>query len=281
MLKRNNPKKKMIALDTNALIAIEYLYNLQQDESIKSEKLEISQDILSNPDKKKVAEELVEMFKNGNINFFIPPQVYFEISNKEYICNFVAEHCYMPKINEDGSFDGEEEVERLANLYIKPYVYINKDGEERISNSAMDPHPDATRMKKFLPDADAYIMAWCSIYGINLLTDNEKHFVSVCVNKLEEKNTYRRERIVYINIQEGLLIEQVAGKPIVAAPYTFLEISSKLRYIHDKELGDLDSGKDVLKIINLIFKEQEEEYRNPTRFDDNLDTEEDNVNPGI
>ncbi len=290
MLKRNRPDNVVFSLDSDILFALAYLRMTKDNPNLKSAKEESSQDVLANKEKRAVAEKLIELYENSEVEFFVSPPVYIEARNSKYATDFIINCCFMPPIitNDSGEdeLEGVKEVDKLAREYVKPRYYIDKkDGIEKKTNSAMISKPNVSNFDLYEPTSDAYIMAWSTIYGFELLTNNADHFISygrfIVDNKTGEtkKDAYRRKAIREINEREGWIVSIKNGKRMTTAPHGLLEygfiINGDLK-VHARNTGDLNIAMLTIDFLEKnIFEPQDNEYySNEEYFEESEVTDE-------
>ena len=272
MLKKFRPDKVIFSLDSDVLFALSYISMIKKNPELKSEKEESSQDILNNPKKRVIAEKLYEFFDNGELEFFVSPPVYIEARNAKYVTDFIKEHCYMPRViyNNKGKeeLEGIKEVQDLAQKYIKPRYYIDNEGEKRPTYPAMIHKPNVSNFNLYEPTSDVYVMAWSTVYGYELLTNNEDHFISygkIVIDKKtgeKSKDFYRRKAIREINEKEGYIVSIKENTKITPAPHTLLEYEHIVNFntlkIHTRSLGELDTATETIEFLeNTMFRFQD------------------------
>lgn len=290
MLKRFRPDKVVLSLDSDILFALAYIRKIRENPELENEKEESSQDVLSNSKKREIIEKIYDFYEKGELEFFVSPPVYMEARNAKYATDFIRECAYMPRVivDKDGNkrLEGMEEVEELAREYVKPLYYIDKkDGIKKKTSPAMISKPNASNYNLYEPSTDAYIMAWSSVYGFELLTNNEDHFISYgryIIDKKtgdSKKDAYRRKAIREINEKKGWIVSQKDGVNMTAAPHSLYDYEMILNYnslkIHSRNVGDLDLGTDTIDFLeeNWFRIQDEDYYQNDDEFDDDLSEE--------
>lgn len=291
MVRKNNQSRVYIGLDSDVLRCLSYIHYLNQPGNLlnKDDKMEAElsettflryiNSTAINISKKEYFTAMYNDVVNDKYRIFISEPVYFENKHSTFICDFINQYCYMPKLDKTKKdFECIKEVEQLAQAYTSPRVE-ERDGETKQYKPAMEKRYSAA-MRKYIPTNDVYIMAWCTCYGCQLLTFNGKHFIYY--NK--GQNNYRRMSIRSINEQMEYVLEVINDKTLVSAAYEWKETLSKYDY-YDKTFNfdytkNLDMFFEKASLITTILDKKyndendfidEEEYE----LDTNLDTNDD------
>ena len=200
---------------------------------------------------------------------FISPTVLNEILNiddkhKEFrneCLKFIDQYALMPAIEYDENnvphLVGEAEAEELAHKYCEPYdyTYINKSTKEiQVGHSyfgamkwAANPHALGSHSSSKQPHADAFVMAYASVYHLSLLTLNSCDFIHD-----RPGDNIRRNGIISINKQ--YLDLDYRHCP---APYHPIDIYEAIRANKNTLTGKTDLStfeqKEFLRILEIKF----------------------------
>ncbi|MBR6779023.1 MAG: hypothetical protein IKM43_02595 [Clostridia bacterium] len=220
---KNKTLRTYIAIDScvlNIFVEIERLCQKFDCDPLEIPERKIDSNIFEpcstkNFNKKDIAKfylNLYSMVKKDTVRLFVSPAVLSETDdprNKERIdfLNFIKNMCYMPHIEEGEEVEtlyGYEEVVKLANIYTTPYKYVDKYSRE--TKTSLPPMRTKLSLynQKYIPENDAFIMAYATIYGCSLLTENVTDFIYIN----DGDNIGRRAKCIkHLNIENGYYLE--------------------------------------------------------------------------
>lgn len=162
------------------------------------------------------------------VRFIVPSVVFNEVHNpqvnSEIVDDFIKELCYIPLISPN-ELNYAKKAEKLAYSYCE----INDDGglsPMKIEYSA------ATG--KYVPSNDAYIMGEATTLGINLITFNEKDYVSASKTRYDKS---RAHKILEINKNHRCFFDDYCNvsKIVSPRPYHVMEFINLLysdKFLH-------------------------------------------------
>ncbi len=200
---------------------------------------------------------LYKLILDGKIKPVVTRTVLKECPKTDKYINFLNEFCLMPDIS-DEEYDGyRQSVFELAQKYC---------GKEQLDYFTLFGYVNDENV--FVPGSDAINMAEASLAGLNLITNNSKHFVYVekeilKAKKKEEKgkikgDVYNKEKywrrahgVRSINALEGILFVQ--NQRVIPSPYPlyFIKEMIKERRLEDLRASDntkLKSCKECLEL---------------------------------
>lgn len=199
--------KIYIALDSDVLRSISYIYYLRKNVEI------IDQNLLPEPIKRFSGYllRILTLSDHGRIEFVILDTVWQENKFFQQVIDFIKEKdCVFADYTGNNRLKKKRIARELAIQYCKPFT--TPDGIEHSApmQEKYDPNID-----NFAPTADCYIMAEATIEGLCVLTNNGKDFV---FNPNEQSKTRKQDEqgskkfsndrsfgISYINQQNGYI----------------------------------------------------------------------------
>ena len=181
MGRRNNQSRVYIGVDSDFLRYLAYIHYKKTSPEETDSKMESDmENIIAYKQNSMTKREYFTIMYNDIINdkyrIFISEPIYWENRHSKFMCNFMKELCYMPQIDKvKKDFNCLKEIEELATAYTTARTE-EYNGEEKYIRPAMNKQYIAS-IRKTQPSNDAYIMAWCTYFGCQLLTFNGKHFI--------------------------------------------------------------------------------------------------------
>lgn len=210
-----------IALDTDALSMVvnfeRYLISLENGEEVDADK-KISRGVKT----------LHELIKSGILKPVVTRTPLQECPKSQNYIRFLCEYCFTPDLSKEDREGYRNRVFKLAQQYCQ------KDSGGLAPMKSHFSHAQKT----IVPDKDALVMAEASLLGVNLITNNAKHFVyyedqlikvsqkskqGLCKQELAEMpNFWRRaKKVSSINALSGHIYRnayQVAIPQAIALP---------------------------------------------------------------
>lgn len=152
---------------------------------------------------------IYNMVVEGKLELCVSPTVYFEIE-QDYSCReFVANYTTRLKVNDEDTVEFFGKRWELAEKYSK---YIPKDR-------------DAVTLKERV-SADACEMAEYSLFGLNVITANEKHLIHKFFKK---KDFIISEGIKEVNKEQGLMFFTRDKKLYAPCALTLEQLIAKIK----------------------------------------------------
>lgn len=166
--------------------------------------------------------KLAYSLKKGTIEICATPLVFLE-TNKSATLAFYNKYCTILTVADNDAIEFFRKRDILAEAYTK--------------GRAMDQILNGKTMET-QPSNDAYIMAEASMFGLDLVTANEKHFVHVNVHNKDYKLS---NRIQTINEEFGLCFKSnIKGKVFIPTSRPVDSMVSKVtKYVKDPEYKSL------------------------------------------
>lgn len=166
--------------------------------------------------------KLAYSLERKSIELCITPLVVLE-TYKTKTASFIDTYCTKLKVSEK----------------FAPEFY-NLRGElaaEYTSGGGMEQVLDGRRLK-MQPSNDAYIMAEASLFGLNLITANERHFIH---DDIYKQDYNKANKINNINKENGLVyISNHEGRPFIPGPMTLSSTVSRIKkYIKDENFAGM------------------------------------------
>ncbi len=198
---------------------------------------------------------LYKLIIDGKIKPIVTGNVLNECPKADKFLNFLNERCYMTDISDEEKDDHNQKVFELAKKYCS---------KEQLDFFAFFGYMDKNNCIK--PSADAINMAESSLAGLNLITNNAKHFVYVeeemkklkkkfakskinCDAFYKEKFWRRAHGVRSINGLAGILYIQSC--PVIPSPFPlyFIEEMVKEKRLEDLRVSDNPNIKPCSEIF--------------------------------
>lgn len=162
--------------------------------------------------------KLAMAVKHKSIELCITPLAYLE-TNRKRTADFIKEYCTVLTVKDSDAPEFYTLRNELATKYTQ--------------SGAMEEILDGRRMK-MQPSNDAYIMAEASLFGLDLITANEKDFIHEVVADAD----YKRQNGIYkVNLEEDIVFSSnIDDTNFIPSSKNLANFLSKLRrYMKGRE----------------------------------------------
>lgn len=155
-------------------------------------------------------EYINKLVKKSILKLYITPKTRYEVEHlldTEYCKNYVN----VIKIKDEDYPDFYDKRNHLARTYVK------LGAMEQTFN---------TTSKKFQPSNDAYIVAEATVVGLDLITENQIHFI----HAYDDKNDFERQtKIRRINYFSGYVYQSRNGKTFAPSPMSMAAAAKQIK----------------------------------------------------
>ncbi len=158
----------------------------------------------------------IKAIKEGKLQLYISPTVNYELRQDKLTQDFIDKYIIRLQVNNEDAPEFYGKRWELGNRYPMP-------------------KEDDARYLKQTTSVDAYIMAEYSLFGLSVITANEKHFLHEDV-KLEDYNICNG--IMECNKEYGLIFKNNIGKLEEPRPYSVERFGGLLKNALEKSRID-------------------------------------------
>ena len=164
---------------------------------------------------------LAKAIQRGQIELCVTPLVYLE-TYRHHIADFIKQYCPVLTVKDS---DAEEF-----------YALRNQLAEKYVESGAMEATLNGKTMT-MQPSNDAYIMAEAALFGLDLITANEKDFIHKIVADADYK---RQNGITQVNYDENIVYKSnIKGQCFIPTSKNLASFLSKLKKHFRKRINGI------------------------------------------